>query len=222
MLERYAFYPLLTGIALGVLAYLWLLVRAWRVRRAWGIAVLLPPLAPLFVLCHFSRAKAPLRLFALAGLLIGGTYATNYYFHYYHFDLGPREKIVEGQRHITLTGWDRNDYSVLQFKPDTVVLQMANSDVTDETLEYLKPMKQLQELDLNDTQISDVGLCLLAEMPNLQILRLRKTQVTDQGFKDCLAGNETLRELDLRETKVASKTLREWKEKKKDERRFLR
>jgi len=43
-----------------------------------------------------------------------------------------RERLVDGQAHLTLTGWDRDDYSVLQARPQTVVLQMANADVTDE------------------------------------------------------------------------------------------
>ena len=48
-------------------------------------------------------------------------------------DLGPREKIVDRELHVTLTGWNRNtaDYVVLRSKPDIVVLQMANPDVTD-------------------------------------------------------------------------------------------
>ena len=33
-------------------------------------------------------------------------------------DLGPREKLVDGQRHLTLTGWDRKDYSILKLIPD--------------------------------------------------------------------------------------------------------
>ena len=67
------------------------------------------------------------------------------------------EKIVDGQRHLTLTGWDRKDYSILKLKPDVVVLQMANPDVTDESLESLQEMKALQELDLSGTQVTDAG-----------------------------------------------------------------
>ena len=31
-------------------------------------------------------------------------------------NLGPRERIVDGERHLTLTGWDRKDYSFLRSK----------------------------------------------------------------------------------------------------------
>ena len=73
-------------------------------------------------------------------------------------DLGPRDKNVDGERHVTLTGWDRGDYSVLRLMPDVSVLQMANADVTDDVLEGLRGMKNLHELDLNGTQVTDAGL----------------------------------------------------------------
>ena len=124
-----------------------------------------------------------------------------------HINLGPREKTVNGELHITLTGWDKQtkDYALLARKPETVVLQMANADVTDDTLRHLSGLKRLQELDLNDTQISDGGLRVLAEFPSLRVLRLRGTKVTDQGFRDHLLGKESLLELDARETTIASK-----------------
>src|SRR5208337_307119 len=80
-------------------------------------------------------------------------------------DLGPREKIVDGQRHITLTGWDRNDYTFLGSKQDVAVLQMANHDVTDRTLELLKGMNALKDLDLDNTQVTDAGLKILKDLP---------------------------------------------------------
>jgi hypothetical protein len=99
---------------------------------------------------------------------------------------------------------------------------MANADVSDQTLEHLRGMAQLRELDLNDTSITDAGLATLAGLPNLQILRLRATAVTDSGFRTHLLDKETLRELDVRETAIASKTMREWMGKRKDERKYLR
>jgi hypothetical protein len=62
--------------------------------------------------------------------------------------LGPLDKIVAGERHLTLTGWNQNDYAVIATRPDTIVLQMANADVTDQTLQFIKGMKNLRELDL--------------------------------------------------------------------------
>ena len=48
------------------------------------------------------------------------------------------------------------------------MLQMANPDVTDRTLESLKGMKALKELDLNDTQVTDAGLDILSDLPALE------------------------------------------------------
>ena len=67
---------------------------------------------------------------------------------------------------------------------------MANADVTDGTLESLKEMKALQELDLNGTQVTDAGLKILKELPSLTRLRLAHTKISDQGFQDLLCRNE--------------------------------
>jgi hypothetical protein len=136
-------------------------------------------------------------------------------------DLGPREKIVDGQRHITLTGWDRNDYTFLGSKHDVTVLQMANPDVTDQTLELLKGMNNLKELDLNDTHVTDAGLKLLKDLPALDTLRLKNTAITDQGFRESLAMKESLRRLDLTGTQVSQETAQAWRQ-AKDKRQVLR
>ncbi len=88
---------------------------------------------------------------------------------------------------------------------------MANADVKDETLRYLPGLKQLRELDLNNSQISDAGLKEISELPKLRDLRLARTKITDDGFRQYLLGKESLMNLDLTETGVASKTVREWK-----------
>jgi hypothetical protein len=217
---EYGYYTLLGGLAVAILAYLLLIVAAFRTSLGWGFAVLLfPPIAPVFIVIHASRAVTPLCLFLLSGALIGATFLVH---HYRNVDLGPRQRIVEGERHVTLTGWDQKDYSILASMPDLVVLQMANPDVTDETLMVLKGFSQLREIDLNDTGVTDEGLKTLAELPNLEIVRLRGTQVTDQGFRDTLGKKSTLVEIDARKSAVTSKTLREWKEENKEKRRYLK
>ena len=136
-------------------------------------------------------------------------------------DLGPRETVVDGQRHITLTGWDRKDYALLGSKHDVAVLQMANPDVTDQTLEHLKGMNRLEELDLNNTQVTDSGLKILRDLPALASLRLKNTKVTDQGFQESLAGKATLMQLDLRGTQVSRDAVQAWR-KAKEGRRAMR
>jgi hypothetical protein len=235
MFEKYGLYVIIAGAVLIVLAWLAMVRRAFGEGWGWGLSVLLLLGLPLFILLRFARAKGPILVFLVGGLLIGGTFGANHYVQRY-INLGPRDKMVEGQRHLTLTGWNgggtlplfqnevelETGYAILKGMPDIVVLQMANPDVTDQTLDYLAGMELLQELDLNDTQVTDEGLKKLAALPKLRILRIRKTPVTDQGFRDLLFAKETLLEVDARETAIASKTLREWKEARKDERKYLR
>lgn len=222
MMEKYGIMVLGLGAVLGLIGFLWLVVRAFRAHLVWGLVCLaFPPAAILFAVFHFRRAANPLMLLLVATLLMGGTLGLSYFLTQ-HASLGPREKIVDGELHLTLTGWDRTDYELLRTKPDTIVLQMANPDVTDETLQCLQGMSRLRELDLNDSQITDAGLPLLSRLPALRILRLRKTRITDQAFREHLAGKKTLLELDLRETEVASKTLRAWKAENKEQRKYLR
>ena len=214
-LEQYSLYFLIAGLALVLIAWVALVRRGFQVHWLWGMGNLFLVGIPFFLLVHFSRARGPLMLLLLAGLIIGGTYGVNYYVANF-MRFGPREKIVDGERHITLTGWHKTDYSLLQDKPDTMVLQMANGDVTDQTLELIKGMTQLYELDLNDSRITDAGLKTLAELPQLRILRLRKTPITDEGFRAHLFDKESLLEVDVRETEIKSKTMREWKAQKPD------
>jgi hypothetical protein len=202
---------LLGGAALAVIAWIWLLRRAFHERTLWGLAVLVfPPAALFFFRARWKAARAPVFLLLFAGVVALVPIGLTLYERFFP-DLGPREKIVDGELHITLTGWDRDDYAILESRPNVVVLQMANEDVTDDTLRHLRGSKLLRELDLNDTQITDEGLAVLAGLPALRSLRLRKTAITDAGFRQHLLGKETLRELDLTGTRVASKTVREWK-----------
>jgi hypothetical protein len=209
-MEQYALYLLLAAAALFAVGFLWLVVAAFRVRLGWGLGLLiLPPLAVFFIPRYWKQSRGPLTLALLAGVLAAGTYGLAYYERI--ADLGPRERVIEGERHITLTGWDGTDYAILKQKPDTVVLQIANVDVTDATLENLRGMGRLRELDLNNSTISDEGLALLAALPALQELRLARTGITDEGFQKHLAGKESLRMVDLTDTPVKGKTKRDWR-----------
>ena len=126
-------------------------------------------------------------------------------------DLGPRETIVDNERHISLTGWDGDSYSFLAEKTDTTVLQMANSDVTDQTLETISVLSALRELDLNDSAITDDGLKKLTGLTALTTLRLRGTKITDTGFRDVLMSMTSLKQLDLRDTAVSTEAIEQWK-----------
>jgi hypothetical protein len=210
-LETIGFYVLLVGFFTAIAGWLYLLVSAFRTRLLWGFALLLfPPSSLIFPFVHWSQAKRAVGLLALAGAIIAVPYGVNWY-HNRFVSLGPREKIVDGELHITLTGWAGNDYSILKEKPATVVLQIANPDVDDATLENLRGMTQLRELDLSGSQVSDEGLKILAEQPQLEELRLARTKITDDGFQKYLATKDSLRKLDLSGTEVKGKSKRDWK-----------
>ena len=190
-------------------AWIWLLVRAFRQQRAWGWASLfLPPAGLAFAARHPRRGAAPLILLVLA-ILVATVPAV--YILCVRVDLGPRDKNVGGKRHVTLTGWDRHDYSVLRLIPDVSVLQMANANVTDHVIEGLGGMKNLEELDLNGTQITDTGLVIIRDLPALATLRLARTKITDKGFRDILATKDSLMQLDLQHTEVSGDTVKAWR-----------
>lgn len=211
MFEMVGLGILVAGIVVLAAGLIWITFRAFQTRVLWGLAVMFIPGAVfVFIARHYPKARIPLKVVLVGVLLMLVPYGMNIWAEHF-IDLGPREKMVDGELHITLTGWDRTDYSVLQHRPKTVVLQMANPDVTDETLTHLRAMKELKELDLNDTQVTDAGLRTLGELPALAIVRLRKTQITEEGFRESLFAKESLRELDLRGTQVARATVSEWR-----------
>lgn len=217
-MEVYLAYAIIAGLIVVAAGGIGLIMAAFRTHAAWGFVTLLVVGAPFFIINRWARARRPVFVMLFGAALIATPYAINFV-QQHLLDLGERDKMVEGERHLTLTGWDKNDYSVLTLRPDTVVLQMANPDVTDATLDFLKSMTNLRELDLNDTKTTDAGLAKVKNKP-LEILRLRNTAITDAGFRDHLLGMESLRELDLRGTKVAPATFREWKSAKAGRRGF--
>lgn len=211
--EQGAFLLLVAGLSLLLLGFLALVVAAFRVRTLWGVGILVfPPLGLVFTLRYWSRSRMAAALF-LVGLIVGGTpfVITRYLF---PIDLGPRERIVNGERHITLTGWDRHDYGFLSAKPDLVVLQMANRDVNDGTIRLLSNLAKLRDLDIEGTGITDRSLQILASLPALQTLRLKDTKITDSGFRDTIGASTTLRMIDLRGTAVTAETVQSWRQTK--------
>jgi hypothetical protein len=168
-------------------------------------------------------SRWPLRLF-LAGILLTATP-----FAYTHliepivlrYFRPPYVALVNGEVHVTLTGIPNYDYAKLPRFQAAAVLQMANPDVTDETLKLLRGFTQLRELDLNDTAITDAGLAELQHYPRLETLRLKNTRITDAGFRAHLLDRDSLKQIDVRETQVKSRTLRDWKM-QKEGRKFLK
>src|SRR5262245_20822437 len=176
MLEKYAVYSLIAGLVIGGLGFLWLTIRAFRYNVILGVLSLLG-IPALFVLCvhllpvqyvwifflglpvllmllPFIRryAFAPTLIFLIGCAAIGVPYFLNFYFNHF-VSLGPREEVVNGEKHLTLTGWDEKDYSIIKYRDQTAVLQMANQDVTDEVVDLISGHGELKELDLSNTSI---------------------------------------------------------------------
>jgi hypothetical protein len=225
MSEEILSFVVLAGLAIAVIGAIWLIAAAFRVSIWWGVAcALVWPVLLVFAYRHKARAWLPSLVLAVGILLVA---APPIYTRLVPIDLGPREKFVdrelssqgdaktfERELHITLTGWDRKDYSILRQKPQTRVLQMANADVDDSVLSYISGMTALRDLDLNDTSISDRGLKSLEKMNDLETLRLRNTKITDAGFREMIEWLPALRQLDLRGTAISGELIKSWKEAK--------
>lgn len=212
---------LILGLALLIAGYIWLLVLAFRTRIVWGvIAFFLPFVGGLaFILTHFRKCVGPLVLLGL-GLVFGGSpYALNALFPPVK---APVENVTTGEKDLTLTGLANYDYSALKEKPHLTILQMGNPDVTDATLEFLKSMEHLKRLDLNDTQITDAGLEILGSLPALEDLKLSRTKVTDEGIKKFLTQAKVLNAITLTGTGVKTATLRDWKNARPDQRKYVK
>lgn len=224
--EHYLVFVVLAGILMVVAAYGWCLVRAFRKGPGWGLlSLLLPPVALFWSVSSSPRegrrpgGPGPIALALLGSILVVATITWNTYQANYA-TFAERERIVEGNRHITLTGWNKDDYSLLAKKPDVYLLQMANEDVTNDTLELIKGFSYLEVLDIRDAQIDDDGLALVATLPQLRVLYLSRTRVTDEGFRKHLADKPHLMEITASGTGILSKTLRDWKKANPD-RKFV-
>lgn len=163
------------------------------------------------------RRRDVRRLLAPSLLLAGGLVVGAVPFAYQHVylaivGLGERERVIDGERYLNLTGWDREGYAILAERPDVAVLEMGNPDVTDATLALLADLPRLRELTLNDTAVTDAGLATLARLPALETLRLARTRVTPDGLRAFLeAPPPRLVQLDVSGIGIPAKMLRDWK-----------
>jgi hypothetical protein len=187
---------LLAGLLAVTIGLFWLLGR--------GVAVLFGRRAPRQIL-------VPLALLG-GGLVVGAVPFAYQNIYLRIVGFGERDRVIDGERALTLTGWDRDDYSILAEAADVVILEMSNPDVSDATLEILLELPDLRELTLNDTGLTDAGLATLARLPALETLRIARTNVTSEGLRRFLdAPPKHLRELDVSGNEIPAKVLRSWK-----------
>ncbi|MGL4421964.1 MAG: hypothetical protein ACRCZF_14955, partial [Gemmataceae bacterium] len=201
---------LLVGLGLFALGYLWLIFKAFRSHILWGLAVLIvTPIGGLvYGLFHLRAALRPLILLLLGFMLMSAPYALNLIFPPV---IGPIENTTPNESDLTLTDLKNYDYAQLRTKTGLTILNMANADVTDATIEHLRGLKKLRRLDLSNSQLTDSALPILAELPELEDVKLSRTKVTDEGIATFLKTAPKLREITLTGTAVKTATLRDWK-----------
>eukprot|EP00210_Caulerpa_lentillifera_P004480 g4274.t1 len=81
------------------------------------------------------------------------------------------------------------------------LLDLGGTNIDDESLSHISPLKKLRTLQLWETQIGDKGLVHISKLNKLSTLSLQDTKVTDEGMR-CLAHLRNLTSLDLDRTKV--------------------
>ena len=180
-------YPLiLGGVAVFAIGFFWLIVRLFRRGQPFFRRIARPSLC---IAVGLLMAAAP----PIIGKLVP-------------INLGPLDKLVEGERHLTLSGWDRTDYGILRQKNDAVLLQIANADVTDATIDLIADYKKLRELDVSHSQVTDQGLEKIARLATLEVLYLNNTQVTAAGVEEHLTEHPTLKVIWLRGTGITNES----------------
>lgn len=211
-LEKYGITLVLGGLVLLIVSYVWILLRA-RHKQVRGRILFMgfPPAAPIYAAFHPRSFAGPLALFLVGLTLAGSPYLINAVAPYF-ISLGERARQVDGEYHLTLTGWERQDYAgALRAYANASVVQMANADVNDATLAPLANMPNLRELDLSHSGVTDAGLQTVAQLKKLEILRLSHTGVTDAGLNQYVVPLETLKQLDVRSTAVSAEALAAWR-----------
>jgi hypothetical protein len=184
------------GLAAVLAAVGWMLVA--------GVAVALRRRAA-------RRLLVPLALLG-AGLVVGAAPFAWQRLFMAVVGLGERERVIDGDLAVNLTGWDRRDYGILARKPDVAILEMGNADVGDETLPLLLALPKLRELTLNDSGVTDAGLPVLARLERIESLRLARTRVTPDGVRAFLAAPPPrLRRIDVSGNGIPTGILREWR-----------
>ncbi len=109
-----------------------------------------------------------------------------------------------------------NDDALAKLEPianNIVELEIGFSDVTDEGLEAVASMPNLEKLYLQKTSITDEGLAHLAGLTQLRYLNLYGTQVSDDAFEH-LIDLPRLKSLFVWETNVSKEAAQEFAERR--------
>jgi hypothetical protein len=159
--------------------------RWWTRPSVLGAFVVPALLAGLFVAgLGFSREKPPpavSRLQVLADRVRGGKINI--------IDARPFRSVAD------------RDLAALLGLTNLRVLNLDDSEVTDEGMKVIGGLDSLVSLSLTGTQVTDAGLAHLKGLTRLEFLRLDRLPITDAGLAN-LAGLPRLRELSLYKTSI--------------------
>lgn len=86
------------------------------------------------------------------------------------------------------------------------VLELANSNLTDQRMMYLKDLRDLKGLDISKTHITDKGIAVLKDFPKLELLIMNGIDLSKTDAHS-LSKLTALKELDISNTGINSKAL---------------
>ena len=99
-MEGYAINLLFAGLVLVVLAWIWLLLRAFQQHFWWGaLSLVVPPMALVFALRHAPKAVAPLAVLVLGSMIVAAPIA---YSLVGPVDLKLREKVHQEPKFLAV------------------------------------------------------------------------------------------------------------------------
>jgi Leucine-rich repeat (LRR) protein len=101
-----------------------------------------------------------------------------------------------GNNHLERSGITDGDLQMLRVFPHLYVVRVPRSDVGDDGLGWVKPLRRLKHLDLSHSKVTDEDLSAVAGLPDLESLDLSGLKITAAGFEH-LASCPKLRNLTL-------------------------
>jgi len=98
-------------------------------------------------------------------------------------------------RRLTLARTEVSDAGLQHLNRGLESLNLWETQVTDDGMKSLRPLRKLKALNLTGTRVSDQGLAHLARLPELESLSLGRTAVTEAGVTAFLKARGSRRQI---------------------------
>ena len=102
---------------------------------------------------------------------------------------------------LDLSSTEVDSLEALKGMHDLQELNLSGSAIGDDSLAALADLKKLKTLNLADTSVGDWGIAHFSKLENLEELDLSKTTITDEALST-VAGLKRLKKLHLSETRI--------------------